>query len=149
MNPLLNYMCEVTGGAWSLVTGMGVTLRYMFKPVTTVQYPRQSLPLPAAFRGPIELVRAQDGGHLCVACGECCRTCPSGVIKVQGQKPAAAGRNLGRFYFIDFARCSLCGLCVEVCPRGALGFSREYEQCGMSPLLGVADLMARLREDHP
>lgn len=149
MNPLLAYVREVVGGAWSLMTGMGITLRYMFKPVTTVQYPRQRLPLPAAFRGPIELVRAPEGGHLCVACGECFRTCPSGVIKVQGCKTRAAGHNRARFYFIDFARCSLCGLCVEVCPEGALTFSRDYEQCGLSSLVGVQDLMARLREARP
>ncbi|MBI5522030.1 MAG: NADH-quinone oxidoreductase subunit I [Desulfarculus sp.] len=149
MNALLNYVREVIGGTWSLATGMGVTMRYMFKPVTTVQYPRQRLPLPAAFRGPIELVRLEGGDHRCVACGECFRTCPSGVIKVQGHKSVAASRNQGRFYFIDFARCSLCGLCVEVCPEGALRFSRDYEQCGLSSLVGVQDLMAKLKEEHP
>jgi len=149
MNPLLRYMGEVIGGAWSLAMGMGVTMRYMFKPVTTVQYPRARLPLPAVFRGPIELVRLEGGDHRCVACGECFRTCPSGVIKVQGLKTRAADKNRARFYFIDFSRCSLCGLCVEVCPEEALRFSRDYEQCGISPLLGVEDLVARLEEARP
>lgn len=149
MNPLLAYARAVVAGAWSLATGMGVTLRYMFKPVTTVQYPRARLPLPGAFRGPIELVRLEGGGHRCVACGECFRTCPSGVIKVQGLKTRAADRNQARFYYIDFARCSLCGLCVEVCPENAISFSRDYEQCGLSPWLGVQDLMARLKEERP
>lgn len=147
MNPVSNYLREVLSGAWSLATGMAVTMRYMFKPVTTVQYPRARLPLPEAFRGPIELKRAPEtGDHKCVACGECERTCPSGVIKVQGLKAQASDMNRARFYFIDFSRCSLCGLCVEVCPVGALQFSRQYEQSGDSPYLAVYDLLTTFRE---
>ena len=150
MNPVVGYIREVISGAWSLAAGMGVTIRYMFTPVSTVQYPRQRLPLPAAFRGPIELTPApESGGHRCVACGECYRTCPSRVIKVQGLKSQASARNRAVFYFIDFARCSLCGLCVEVCPEKALRFSRAYEQSGDSPGLGVEDLMAKLGETGP
>ncbi|MEW5911601.1 MAG: NADH-quinone oxidoreductase subunit I [Thermodesulfobacteriota bacterium] len=145
MNALARYIKEVLTGAWSLAAGMSVTLRYMFKPVATVQYPRQALPLPEAFRGHIELRRfAETGSHGCVACGECFRTCPSGVIKVQGLKQEADQPNRAAFYFIDFSRCSLCGLCVEVCPECALAFSTEYEEVGVSRYSTVKDLLARL-----
>jgi hypothetical protein len=57
MSRLGTYIADILTGAWSLIAGMGVTIRYMFKPVATVQYPRDRLPLPDAFRGHIELVR--------------------------------------------------------------------------------------------
>ena len=145
MKALIKYLTQIARGAWSLLAGMGVTIRYMVRPVATVQYPRATLELPAAFRGPIELIPdAAVGGHRCVACGECYRTCPSRVIKVQGLKPQASARNRARFFFIDFSRCSLCGLCVEVCPEGALRFSREYQLVGPSRYLGVKDLLPPL-----
>jgi NADH-quinone oxidoreductase subunit I len=144
---LWEYLWGVLSGAWSLAAGMGVTLRYMLQPVATVQYPRQRLPLPEAFRGPIRL-RAFPDGHHCVACGECWRTCPSGVIKVQGLKAQAKDHNRARYFFIDFSRCSLCGLCVEVCPQQALAFSREYETVGPSRYLGVKDLIAALEQEE-
>ncbi len=144
MSGLGQYIAHLFSGAWSLAAGMGVTIRYMFKPVATVQYPRERLALPEAFRGHIELIPAQDG-HRCVACGECHRTCPSGVIKVQGLKQQASDHNRARYFFIDFSRCSLCGLCVEVCPEKALRFSSEYEQVWPSRYGSVVDLMARLQ----
>jgi len=139
------YLSDLFTGAWSLAAGMGVTIRYMFKPVSTVQYPRERLPLPEAYRGHIELV-PHEGGHRCVACGECFRTCPSAVIKVQGFKRQASDHTRARYFFIDFSRCSLCGLCVEVCPEKALRFSGEYEQAEVSRYGAVVDLMSRLRE---
>jgi NADH-quinone oxidoreductase subunit I len=150
MKAVLNYLREIGQATWSLVSGMAVTGRYMFKPVATVQYPRARLPLPEAFRGPIALKPGpEEGGHLCVACGECARTCPSRVIKVQGIKSRAGDATRARFYFTDFSRCSLCGLCVEVCPRGALVFSHRYEQAEDSRYVGVEDLMARLQGGAP
>ncbi len=139
------YLRETVQGGWSLAAGMWVTLRYLLRRPVTVQYPRARMPLPEAFRGHIELVPV-DGGHACVACGECCRTCPSGVIKVQGHKARADAPNRARFFVIDFSRCSLCGLCVEVCTQEAIRFSREYEQAGASRHLGTLDLVRRLQE---
>lgn len=144
MNPVARYFRDIVTGAWSLVSGMAVTIRYMFKPVVTVQYPRKHLTLPAAYRGHIELrTFPETGHHGCVACGECSRICPSGVIKVQGQKENASARNQACFYFIEYSRCSLCGLCVETCPQQALQFSREYDQAGSGRYYAVSDLMAR------
>lgn len=147
MAALARYIGEVFGGAWSLASGMALTLRYLFRPVTTVQYPRQRLAIPEAWRGHTELrLLPETQTHACVACGECARTCPSGVIKVQGEKLMAGEPNRGRFYYIDYSRCSFCGLCVEVCPRQALAFTREYDQLAAGRYGAVVDLMARLKE---
>lgn len=145
MNAVAAYIKEVVSGAWSLAAGMSVTFRYLFKPVSTVQYPRKALDLPEAYRGHTEFLRdPETGEHKCVACGECYRTCPSGVIKVQGLKEEADEPNRAQFYFIDFSRCSLCGLCVEVCPEGALTYSRVFDEVGVSRYSTVVDFMDRI-----
>ncbi|MBI4776740.1 MAG: NADH-quinone oxidoreductase subunit I [Deltaproteobacteria bacterium] len=142
MNAVFAYFWDILSGAWSLVAGMGVTLRYMFKPTVTVQYPRHRLELPEAYRGHIELVTYSDlHSHHCVACGLCFRICPSNVIKVQGFKERASDLNRARFFMIDFSRCSLCGLCVEVCPVNALKLSKVYDQSGRSRFSAVIDLI--------
>jgi NADH-quinone oxidoreductase subunit I len=157
MSEFARYLGRITSGAASLLSGMGVTIRYMFKPVVTVRYPRLRIDIPEGFRGPVELVtNPETGDHNCSACGTCARICPSGVITVQGGKKKAAGENgegaakpaedlfvITDQLIIDFSRCSLCGLCVESCPRKALTFSHIYEQCGDSRRVAVVDLVAR------
>lgn len=159
MSEFARYLGRIASGAVSLVSGMGVTIRYMFKPVVTVRYPRLRIDIPEGFRGPVELVtNPETGDHNCSACGTCARMCPSGVITVQGGKKKAAGENgegqaaakapedlfvITDLFLIDFSRCSLCGLCVETCPRKALRFSHMYEQCGDSRRVAVVDLVAR------
>lgn len=146
MSGFWQYLRRIGTGAWSLAAGLGVTFRYMLKPVVTVQYPRERLPLPDAFRGHIELRPSEEhGGPLCVACGECARNCPSGVIKVRGIKNQAGDRTKVIFYYIDYSRCSYCGVCVDGCPEKALRYSREYEQAFVSRYQTVVDLLARLQ----
>ncbi len=151
MSELSQYIGRIVDGAVSLVSGMGVTIRYMFKPVVTVRYPRRTIAIPEGFRGPVELVtNPETGMHNCSACGTCARNCPSGVITVSGgKKKAAEGEPpadpfvITDIFVIDFSRCSLCGLCVETCPRKALRFSHMYEQSGPSRAVAVVDLIAR------
>jgi NADH-quinone oxidoreductase subunit I len=143
----MSYWKDIIDGGWSLIEGMGVTIRRLWRPVVTLQYPRQRLDLSPAYRGHTELKRFEDTGtHKCVGCGACERECPSGVIKVQGIKQHAKSAKVGTHYFIDFTRCSLCGLCVEICPTETLQFSTEYELAGENRWDGVIDLMARLKE---
>lgn len=141
------YVYEILTGAKSLIIGMGITLKRLFQPIVTVQYPRQKLTMTPNFRGHIEAISFDDTkSHHCVACGLCARICPSHVIKVQGEKVKAGGRKYGRRYYIDFTKCSLCGLCVDVCPEKTLTFSHEYELAYLSRWDGVIDIMRRLEE---
>ena len=143
----MSYWKEIINGGWSLIEGMGVTVRRLWRPVVTVQYPRKHLELSPAFRGHTEFKRFEDTGtHKCIACGACARECPSGVGKVQGIKPHAKSLKVATHYFIDFTRCSLCGLCVEICPTETLQFSTEYQLAGETRADGVIDLIARLKE---
>lgn len=143
----MSYWKEIIEGGWSLVEGMRVTVRRLVQPVVTVQYPRKELTLSPAYRGHIEFkVFPETGTHRCIACGTCQRTCPSGVIKVQGIKDHAKSPKVATHYIIDFTRCSLCGLCVECCPTQTLKYSTEYQLEGESRWDAVFDLMARLEE---
>jgi NADH-quinone oxidoreductase subunit I len=141
------YFKDIVEGAWSLVVGMGITIRRIVRPVVTVQYPREHVELSPAYRGHIDLrIFPDTGTHKCIACGICERNCPSNVIKVQGVKEQPKGPKVGNYYVIDFSRCSLCGLCVESCPTNTLEYSKQYELVGYSKEDCVIDLMERLKE---
>ena len=61
-------LLAVPRGFLSLLTGMRVTLTQFFRPIVTVQYPRQTLKIPARFRGHIELILdPQTGRSRCTA----------------------------------------------------------------------------------
>ncbi|MBW1981018.1 MAG: NADH-quinone oxidoreductase subunit I [Deltaproteobacteria bacterium] len=138
---------EIVSGGWSLIAGMGVTIRRIYRPVVTLQYPRKRLQMSPSYRGHIELKKfPETGSHRCVACGTCMRVCPTKVIKVQGEKTRAHEEKKGTLYFIDFSHCSLCGLCVVNCPTKTLKFSEEYELAHYSRWEGVVDLVQRLQE---
>ncbi|MFP3870337.1 MAG: 4Fe-4S binding protein [Syntrophobacteria bacterium] len=143
----MNMLKEILVGGWSLIAGMLVTIRRIYRPVVTVQYPRKQLQMSPSYRGHIEFKRfPETGSHHCVACGTCMRLCPTNVIKVQGEKVRAHDEKRATLYFIDFSHCSLCGLCVENCPTQTLMFSQEYELAHACRWEGVIDLVQRLEE---
>jgi NADH-quinone oxidoreductase subunit I len=143
----MGYWKDIISGGWSLIEGMGVTVKRLWQPVVTVQYPRRHLQLSPAYRGHTEFKRFEETGtHNCIACGACERECPSGVIKVQGIKQHAKSNKVATHYFIDFSRCSLCGLCVDICPTETLQYSREFQMAGENRWDGVIDLIARIEK---
>jgi len=143
----MGYFKEIFSGGLSLIEGMVVTARRLFRPLVTVQYPRKRIPLSSAYRGHIELKIFEDAGtHKCIVCMNCEKTCPSGVIAVQGEKQKEKGPKTLTNYVIDFSKCSLCGLCVEICPTQTLQYSREYELVGETRADCQFDLLARLKK---
>jgi NADH-quinone oxidoreductase subunit I len=124
---------ELFGGFMSLLTGMRITLGQFFKPIVTVQYPHETLKMPARFRGHIELtLDPLTGKSRCTACKLCERACPSDCIAVAGAK--LEGRKIKSVteYLLNFTTCSLCGLCVEACPFDAIQFSKTYNVVSVS-----------------
>ncbi len=114
-----NSLMEIIRGLGSLLTGMRVTMANMRTQPHTVQWPRETAPLPPAFRGHIQLVVNEATGYpRCIACSSCARNCPSQCIVVSGKKPAGAKKKLAERFLLDFTTCSLCGICVESCPVG-------------------------------
>ncbi len=139
---------EIVSGFYSLVTGMRITMGQFFKPSVTVQYPYETLPIPARFRGHIELVRdAETGKAVCFACKLCERACPSDCITVDGAKLDGAKKKSVTSYKLDFTKCSLCGSCVEACRDGAIRFSRDYNLAGFSKEEYIMDLFAKLQAE--
>jgi len=141
------YFKDLFGGFWSLIVGLAITIKYFFQPVVTLQYPHESLKMTPRFRGHIDLVADPETGEpLCIVCGMCQRSCPSGCISLKGEKPEGAKKKVLTAYTLDFTRCSLCGLCVESCNFGAIDFSKEYNLAGPSREAYVFDLLKRLKD---
>lgn len=141
------YWNDVIGGAKSLATGMNITIRELFKPVVTEQYPHFIPVMKPRFRGHIELVGDEETGKpKCVVCGMCQKACPSGCISLDGEKPEGAKKKVLTKYILDFTKCSLCGSCVESCNFGAITFSRDYNLASTSKDDYIFDLVKRLEE---
>jgi NADH-quinone oxidoreductase subunit I len=141
---------ELFGGFMSLLTGMRITLGQFFKPVITVQYPHQTLKMPARFRGHIELVLdPETGKSRCTACKLCERACPSACILVAGAKLGGQKTKSVTDFKLDFTTCSLCGACVEACPFDAIQFSKVYNVVSFSrDGFSHMDLVQRLEEQR-
>ncbi|WP_374279565.1 NADH-quinone oxidoreductase subunit I [Desulfovibrio sp.] len=141
------YFKNIFSGGWSLCVGMGITLRYFFKPVVTKSYPHEVLPITPRYRGHIDLVYdAQTGTDRCIVCGSCQKACPSGCIELAGEKLEGAKKKTLTSYKLDFTKCSLCGMCVESCPTDALTFSHDYNLAGFDEAEYHFDLVRRLKE---
>jgi NADH-quinone oxidoreductase subunit I len=109
--------------AWSLLSGLGITFRSIFRPTVTVSYPHVQIPVSPVFRGPVRLIPDEQGEHKCVACLACQKICPTNAIPVLTVAKNEQNKNVPVDFVIDDALCCYCGLCVEVCPTVALEHS--------------------------
>ncbi len=108
-----------------IVKGLFRTVRQMFKPKFTVQYPEERFVPPAQFRGRPVLVH-ENGVERCVACGLCSRVCPALAIEVQAAETPLDKERYPEKFEINMVRCIFCGFCEEVCPEEAIIMSNEY-----------------------
>jgi NADH-quinone oxidoreductase subunit I len=125
---VLNYFWGILRGLWNLLVGMSVTIRTVFKPVNTFQYPEEKMTLPARSRSMIKLIYDGEKDQFnCVACMMCAKACPNSCIKLEGVRMPDGKRRMTTFK-LDFSTCIFCGYCVEACGFDALTFvSEEYE----------------------
>ena len=145
----MNLIAQVPGGFRSLLTGLGVTFRQIFKRKVTLQYPHEKPELSGAYRSLIKLKRFEDlDSHDCVACMQCVKICPSACIAIEGGKVEGIKRKRATRFEVDFALCSLCGLCVDVCPTDTLEYSKLYDEAGYERGW-VYDLLADFRDEEP
>ncbi len=99
-----NYLKDIFLGSWSLCVGMWIVLLHAFRRPVTVQYPYQSVTLPARYKGHIQLKRDSAGKPKCIVCMACQRACPSNCIELDGVKPEGATRKEVTKYTLNFTR---------------------------------------------
>jgi NADH-quinone oxidoreductase subunit I len=109
-----------------LLGGLGTTLRYMFKPKATLNYPYEKMPLSPRFRGEHALRRYPNGEERCIACKLCEAVCPAEAITIEAEPREDGSRRTTR-YDIDMTKCIYCGLCEEACPVDAIVEGPNYE----------------------
>lgn len=129
---------------------MRLTIQQFFSKTITVQYPYETVPIPARYRGHIELkVDPETGGPACTGCNLCARACPSDCIIVEGAKLEGAKKKTVTEYHLDFTKCSLCGACVEACPSDAIHFTKRYNLASVTNEYKNMDLYARFLNQYP
>jgi NADH:ubiquinone oxidoreductase subunit E len=67
-----------------MLTGMGVTLRNLFRPKVTLQYPEERPHIPDRWRGRLDLIYDPFGEHKCEVCFQCAQVCPVEAIDMSG-----------------------------------------------------------------
>lgn len=104
-----------------LIKGLSITLKHLFGPKITEEYPEQKPDLPDAFKGNFHLKVPK-----CIACGLCSNACPNHVITIQTEKDENNKKKLTGYKMMT-ERCLYCGFCVESCPTKALVWTKDFE----------------------
>jgi NADH-quinone oxidoreductase subunit I len=127
------YFAKFWEGMITILIGMRVTLRHVFIPAVTIQYPTVKPELPERERNRL-YVNMDD----CIGCDQCSRACPVSCIEIETVK-SIPGEDLGKTsngkkkalwvttFNIDFAKCCYCQLCVFPCPTECIYMTDVYE----------------------
>ncbi|TKR33567.1 NADH-quinone oxidoreductase subunit NuoI [Luteimonas gilva] len=109
-----------------LIGGLGLTLKYLFKPKYTLMYPMEKTPQSPRFRGVHALRRYPNGEERCIACKLCEAVCPALAITIDSEQRADGTRRTTR-YDIDLFKCIYCGFCEESCPVDSIVETHIHE----------------------
>jgi NADH-quinone oxidoreductase subunit I len=111
---------------YELLLGLSVTLKNLFAPKVTIQYPEEKTPQSPRFRGLHALRRYPNGQERCIACKLCEAVCPALAITIESDVSDDGTRRTTR-YDIDLFKCIYCGFCEEACPVDAIVETRLHE----------------------
>jgi NADH-quinone oxidoreductase subunit I len=114
-----------------ILKGMWLTLRHLFTPAVTQQYPEVTPDLAPGFRGFHALMRDEQGVEKCIACCLCEGACPTNVTTIYTEERQNQEK-VPVVYDMNMLRCIFCGLCVEVCPVEAIVMTPYFEFAGYS-----------------
>ncbi len=120
-----------------IFAGMRVTLKRLFSPNVTLEYPEEKPTIAPGYRGVPTLVKDPHGREKCVSCQLCEFVCPPKAIRITpGEIPAGATNEHvekhPKVFDIDMLRCIYCGLCQEVCPEEAIWLNSQFSMSGYS-----------------
>ncbi len=149
-----DYFLKFWQGVFTILIGMKVTLRHVFIPAVTIQYPSIKPQLPERERNRL-YVNMDD----CIGCDQCARACPVNCIEIETVK-SVPGEDLGTTsngkkkalwvttFNIDFAKCCYCQLCVFPCPTECIYMTDVYEFSEFKREDLVYDFVTLLPEDR-
>ena len=109
-----------------VIKGLGLTMKYFFKPKVTINYPFEKGALSSRFRGEHALRRYESGEERCIACKLCEAVCPAQAITIEAE-PRIDGSRRTTKYDIDMTKCIYCGFCQESCPVDAIVEGPNFE----------------------
>jgi NADH-quinone oxidoreductase subunit I len=141
----------------AIMEGLGTTIKHVFQPNVTQQFPEVRPDLPANYRGVHRLNRDEEGRVKCVACYMCSTACPARCIDiVAAPSPWADREKYPEMFVIDELRCIYCGMCEQACPCDAIeltslfdltGLAREEMMFDKEKLLSVYDQTITMGKD--
>jgi NADH-quinone oxidoreductase subunit I len=104
---------------WEFLKSFWLSLRYLFGPKATINFPFEREPRSPRFRGEHALRRYPSGEERCIACKLCEAICPAQCIVIESEPRDDGSRRTTR-YDIDMTKCIYCGFCQEACPVDAI-----------------------------
>lgn len=123
------YFAEIWQTLVSIAVGMRITLKYLFTPSVTVQYPYQKLAFAPRYRGIHEFEADK-----CIACELCAKACPVDCIYIEKSGPRRIDKATGKAvggellrYAIDYRKCMFCALCTEPCPTDCIHMGKVHD----------------------
>jgi NADH-quinone oxidoreductase subunit I len=141
----------------AIFQGLSTTIKHMFQPKVTQQFPEERPALPPNYRGVHRLNRDEQGRVKCVACYMCSTACPARCIDiVAAPSPWPDREKYPELFVIDELRCIYCGMCEQACPCDAIeltslfdltGLSREEMMFDKEKLLSVFDHTVAIGKD--
>lgn len=118
-----------------IASGLKITLKNIFRPTVTLQYPEERPEIPDGYRGVPVLVKDPNGREKCVSCQLCEFVCPPKAIRItpgelDEEDENAHVEKAPEEFEINMLRCIYCGYCQEVCPEEAIWLQDEFSVSG-------------------